>query len=94
MFGMRNDNDRSRRSNYGSRMSEPRAGHFRTPKKENRRRIGKNADTSIRHGARKERRGDGSITLLTRKTRAEQWRGEARRGNEAWEDEREREQRD
>lgn len=88
---MRNGNDRDRRSNYGSRMSEPRAGHFRTPKKENGRRIGKNADTSIRHGARKERRGDGSIKLLTRTTRAEQWRGEARRGNEAWEDERESE---
>ena len=79
MFGMRNSNDQNRRSNYGSRMSEPRAGHFRTPKKENGRRIGKNADTSIRHGARKERRGgDGSITLLTRTTRAEQWRGEMR----------------
>lgn len=64
-------NNRIRRSNYGSRMSEPRAGHFRTPKKDNGRRIGKNADTSIRHGARKERRGDDSITLLARTTRAE-----------------------
>lgn len=53
---MRNDNVRNWKINYGSRMSEPRAGHFRTPMKENGRRIGKNADTSIRHGARKGRR--------------------------------------
>lgn len=37
-------------------MSEPRAGHFRAPNKENGRRIGKNAVVPIRHGAGKERR--------------------------------------
>lgn len=38
-------------------MSEPRAGHFRAPNKENGRRIGKNAAVPIRHGAGRERKG-------------------------------------